>query len=403
MSSHREAPEISKDPVADNTDLYAFVSPDGRTRSRSSPTTSRCRTRRRPELLRVRRRRRCTRSTSTTTGRPSPTSPTSSSSTPRSANPKTFLYNTGPITSLDSPNWNRPQFYSVTRMAANGQAAHGAGARTCLPAVQHRPALDAELRDAAPTSRGAHDRQRRRVFAGQRAEGFYVDLGRIFDLGALRPFQHLHLIPIGRRGRASTRTQGLNVHTIAIQVPITELTRTAASSRPTSASPESVDRRLDHGQPPQVADLRRQTGDVGHHGPWDQVSRLGNPLFNEVIVPMAREGRLERDAARRTTSSSPKYVAAPGAGQAAAGALPGRVPEPARRYHKPTGRPGGDPADRHPGGDRPGLPELHRDHAGRHAAAEHGDPAGRRTRTRSGWSAATRPASRTGAGWPTTW
>src|ERR1051325_10877992 len=28
MSSHREAPEISKDPVADNTDLYAFVSPD---------------------------------------------------------------------------------------------------------------------------------------------------------------------------------------------------------------------------------------------------------------------------------------------------------------------------------------------------------------------------------------
>src|SRR6202000_2655691 len=28
MSSHREAPEISKDPVADNTDTYAFVSPD---------------------------------------------------------------------------------------------------------------------------------------------------------------------------------------------------------------------------------------------------------------------------------------------------------------------------------------------------------------------------------------
>ena len=28
MSSHREAPEISKDPVADNTDVYAFVSPD---------------------------------------------------------------------------------------------------------------------------------------------------------------------------------------------------------------------------------------------------------------------------------------------------------------------------------------------------------------------------------------
>ena len=30
-------------------------------------------------------------------------------------NPKTFLYNTGPITSITSPNWNRPQYYSVTR------------------------------------------------------------------------------------------------------------------------------------------------------------------------------------------------------------------------------------------------------------------------------------------------
>src|SRR6202167_76 len=28
MSSHREAPEISKDPVADSTDVYAFISPD---------------------------------------------------------------------------------------------------------------------------------------------------------------------------------------------------------------------------------------------------------------------------------------------------------------------------------------------------------------------------------------
>ena len=28
MSSHREAPEISKDPCADSTDVYAFVSPD---------------------------------------------------------------------------------------------------------------------------------------------------------------------------------------------------------------------------------------------------------------------------------------------------------------------------------------------------------------------------------------
>ena len=58
MSSHREAPEISKDPVADSTDLYAFVSPDApehrhdhrQLRAAAGPG-------RRPELLRVRRRR----------------------------------------------------------------------------------------------------------------------------------------------------------------------------------------------------------------------------------------------------------------------------------------------------------------------------------------------------------
>src|SRR4051794_31276912 len=45
-SSHAEAPLIGQDPRADNTDLYAFVSPETRTRSRWSPTTSRWRLRR---------------------------------------------------------------------------------------------------------------------------------------------------------------------------------------------------------------------------------------------------------------------------------------------------------------------------------------------------------------------
>ncbi len=67
------------------------------------------------------------------------TSPTSSGSPPRSPNPNTFLYNTGPIKSLDSPNWNRRQFYTVTRVdSSHGQQA--ARHRPALPAVQHRPA-----------------------------------------------------------------------------------------------------------------------------------------------------------------------------------------------------------------------------------------------------------------------
>src|SRR5205814_692413 len=105
MSSHREAPEISKDPVADNTDVYAFVSPD------------------RPDTV-------------TLIANYIPLQEPAGGPnffefgddvlyeihidnngdavadvtyqftfTTQVSNPNTFLYNTGPITSLDSPNW----------------------------------------------------------------------------------------------------------------------------------------------------------------------------------------------------------------------------------------------------------------------------------------------------------
>ena len=71
-----------------------------------------------------------------------------------------------------------------------------------------------------------------KVFAGQRRDGFFVDLGAIFDLGDLRPFQHLHLIPSAdAMGVDATKT--LNVHTIAIRVPIKDLTANGSRARPT--------------------------------------------------------------------------------------------------------------------------------------------------------------------------
>ena len=69
------------------------------------------------------------------------------------------------------------------------------------PAVQHRASLDAELRRPRRTP-PIHDLgDGIKVFAGQRLDGFYVDLGSVFDLAALRPFQNLHLIPTPGRGR----------------------------------------------------------------------------------------------------------------------------------------------------------------------------------------------------------
>ena len=70
------------------------------------------------------------------------------------------------------------------------------------------------------------------MFAGQRNDGFFVDLGAIFDLGDLRPFQNLHLIPSPATPSVDTLAT-LNVHSIAIQVPIGEARRATARCRPT--------------------------------------------------------------------------------------------------------------------------------------------------------------------------
>src|SRR6478609_3553642 len=120
MSSHREAPEISKDPVADSTDLYAFVSPDRPDTvtlianyvplqlPAGGPNFYEFGDDVRYEIH----------IDNDGDGRADVTY--QFRFTTKLRNPHTFLYNTGPITSLNSANWNRRQFYSVTRVDAQG-------------------------------------------------------------------------------------------------------------------------------------------------------------------------------------------------------------------------------------------------------------------------------------------
>lgn len=289
MSSHREAPAIAKDPVADSTDLYAFVSPD-------APATVTLIANYIPlegpdggpnffefgddvlYAIHV-----------DNDGDAKPDVTYQFRFETKIRNPNTFLYNTGQITSIGSTSWNRPQFYSVTRIV-NGESTSLASRLACPPCnvgPRSTPSYSTLAQSAVHTLGGG-----RKVFAGQRQEGFYVDLGSIFDLGALRPFQHLHLLPmpdaLGVNG-----TKHLNVHTIALQVPIGDLTRDGSASFSGAGDPKAV-------VGVWTAAYRRQArilgdaddGDVGEDvesGPWVQVSRLGNPLFNEVIVPMSKK------------------------------------------------------------------------------------------------------------------
>ncbi len=284
MSSHREAPGTSKDPVADNTDTYAFVSPD-------DPDTVTLISNYVPlqepsggpnffefgddVLYRIN-------IDNDNDGNADVIYEFRFETVTR--NPNSFLYNTGQITSISSPNFNRPQFYSVTRLDKYGNStllASDLASPPCNIGIRSTPNYE-NLADMAVHTLSSGEV----VFAGQRAEGFYVDLGAVFDLLALRPFQNLHLIPTPATPGVNN-TQGLNINTIAIKVPKKFLTKDG--SNPTDPMSRNSVIGVWASAYRQKAVIRDYNGTVDVSGPWVQVSRLAEPLINEVIIPLGKK------------------------------------------------------------------------------------------------------------------
>lgn len=300
MSSHREAPEIARDPVADSTDVYAFVSPD-------RPDTVTLIANYVPfevpaggpnfyefgddVLYQIH---------VSNSGDAKADITYSFRFAVEVRDPDTFLYNTGPIASLDDETFNRRQLYSVSRRERRS----GDGDAGSVDSDGRRGRVEVLARDVpsppcnigprstpdypALAATAVHDLGGGRlVFAGQRADGFYVDIGAIFDLLTLRPFQEAHVIPManadGRNDLAN-----LNVHTIALQVPISDLTRGGVV--PTDVDDPAAVIGVWTSAGRRRARVRDDSDHRSHDsGRFVQVSRLANPLFNEVIVPMGRK------------------------------------------------------------------------------------------------------------------
>jgi uncharacterized protein DUF4331 len=284
-SSHREAPLISQDPTADNTDLYAFRSPD------------------RPDTVTI-----IANYIPLESPAGGPNFPAFDDTVlyeihvdndgdakddltyqfrfhTETRNPDTFLYNTGPITSLDDPNWNRRQTYSVRlirRGREQGERDEVLGANLTTPpdniGPRSTPNYEALADAAVHTLRGGI-----KVFAGQRDDPFFVDLGSVFDLAGLRPFNAFHAIPLPP-GAGRDAVARYNTHSIAIQVPIAQLVE---SPRTTIGVYASASRR-------QVRILRKDGMDDDEGGHFVQVSRLGEPLINEVVIPLGRKDAWNR-------------------------------------------------------------------------------------------------------------
>ena len=120
--------------------------------------------------------------------------------------------------SLDDPNWNGRQTYDVTRVKHASGAPSRSASGLATPPCNIGPRSTPNYPALATRGRAQAADGEIKVFAGQRDDAFFVDLGSIFDLGDLRPFQNLHLIPLRPRRSVDPLAQ-LNVHTIAIQVP----------------------------------------------------------------------------------------------------------------------------------------------------------------------------------------
>jgi hypothetical protein len=274
-SSHREAPVIADDPAADNTDLYAFRSPD------------------RPDTVTL---------VANYIPLEEPAGGPNFAKFDDSvlyevkvdndgdadedisyqfrfsttvANGNTFLYNTGPVTSLDDPDLNVRQTYTVTRVDGKNRATVlGTGIATPPVNIGPRstPNYDALASGAVTDLPGGI-----KVFAGQRDDPFFVDLGSVFDLAGLRPFNPFHLIPLPA-GPGVDGVAGFNTHSIAIQVPISQLVKIPNTTIGVYASSSR-----------QKIEIRRPDGTNESTGPWVQVSRLGNPLINEVVIPLGKK------------------------------------------------------------------------------------------------------------------
>lgn len=300
-SSHREAPLIAQDPVADNTDLYAFVDPNTPTQvnlisnfvpfeepgggpnyfgfgsdvlykihvDNDGDAVEDIRYEFRFQDVVV--------------------------------NPDTYLYATGEISSLNDENYNKRQTMRVFEVR-DGQRTELTSSALTLPPSNVGPVSTPNY--AALAAQGVRQLGTKTVFAGQRDEGFYADIASIFDVGTLRPFQEAHALNDNPNQPGIDTFAGYNVHSIALQVPIAELTQGGEDVIGVWSTSSRRKVRVFAGN---------SSANVQNRGRWVQVSRLGNPLVNEVVVPLEFKDvfntlRPDQDADVFPTLSAPNAI-----------------------------------------------------------------------------------------------
>jgi len=258
-SSHRDAPLISEDPSADNTDLYAWRSDDSGKQylnvvsnwipgedPAAGPNYYRFSAAARYNIY----------LDQNGDGKPDVT--------------WRFRFHNQPDPT-DSFLGTTAQTFTITRIKGGATADNVIGTCSTPPAnigVRTTPNYH-DLVTGAVCDLGHGIK----VFAGQRDDAFFGDIGDIFDSLGIRK-------GTGDSGGGKDFFAGYAVHAIALQIPRGQ-----------------VDPGGNHTIGLWASTDRRRVNVAGHaYGPWIQVSRLGNPLFNEVLVPTALKDEWNGDS-----------------------------------------------------------------------------------------------------------
>ena len=218
----------------------------------------------------------------------------------KTKNPKSFLYGLGgKIKSPNDPNLNVTQSYTVTReQLQNGQQVKSEVVASVLtPPNNVGPKTTPNYSQIADQAVGKL-KGGGKVFAGQREDPFFISLGRVFDT------INLTGAGLGNMGGGVDDLAGYAVHSTILQVPEGQVTRNHKAVSGPDASNAVVG---------VWSTTERRTLKVasGASGPYRQISRLGNPLVNEVIIPLGQKDRFNRTTPDKDAANYGKYVLSP--------------------------------------------------------------------------------------------
>ena len=304
-SSHREAPNIALDPTADNTDVYAFTAKDAPGALTvvanwipgEVPANG-------PNFFRFDDRARYyIHIDNDGDGRPDVSYRFVFNS---KVNPDSYLQAFPGVESIRDPKLYQRQSYDIIREThrSNGKTREKRIANNLPVAPSYAgpktfPNYNNVAGGAVRNLRGGG-----KVFAGQRDDPFFVDLGAIFDAANLRE-------GTGNQGEGKDDLSGFSIHAIVLQVPESKVTKNHRSVSGSDASNAVVGvwstterRKIEVTS----ADFDSSKGSKGK---WVQVSRLGNPLVNEVVIPAGKKDKFNRTRPHNDAANYGQYVVEP--------------------------------------------------------------------------------------------